>query len=260
MYLQSIELRAKEKIEREAKDAIELFINTLVSNGQMIDEYILAKTEQGYCAYVNTPKPDSLDARHDSIYGKKRREDVLRFFTMQVQPFGQDAYGDAYCECTHRSAMEMQTFAHDVDSVFTCCDCGKPIALYELPYMQTQDDHWRIISWQSTYGATDTLWLDSLSDRFTRNQLTNPDSVLNRMGRELAREMEKASACKVYYNIFDDMTRKIKCTHVDGQRVRVCPSCGEPMRYVKFAEDYERNLCDACGLSSDLPTEDKYRL
>ncbi len=146
----------------------------------------------------------------------------------------------------------MQTYANDIDSVFTCCTCGKPIPLYELPYLDKQSDHWHIVNWQSTYSATDTLWLDSLSDRFTGNQLTNVHSALNKIGKSIAEEISEKTGYKCYYNIFDDLTKKVKFVENNGETLRLCPHCEKPMKNIKFSEDYERFVCEDCKLSSDL--------
>ncbi len=150
----------------------------------------------------------------------------------------------------------MQTFADDIDSVFTCCSCGKPIALYELPYPFKHDDYWFIVDWQKSYQATDTLWLNSLSDRFTGNQLVNANSALNKLGKEIAEEIRGKTSLTVYYNIFDDLTKKVQFVKSNGRNVRLCPCCGKAMSYKKFCDDYERYVCEDCLLSSDLPKED----
>ncbi|MDE7454412.1 MAG: DUF2310 family Zn-ribbon-containing protein [Clostridia bacterium] len=257
MFAHIIELkRINDEVDVDIEEIISRFACSLESNGQILRDRITVKKDQGYDLYVTAPKCDSLESCHDSIYVKRDRELLNKYVTINVRQIGVDVDSQEYCSCEKRTTIEMQTFANDIDSVFTCCTCGKPIALYELPYLYMQDDHWYIVNWQRTYGATDTLWLDSLSDRFTGNQLVNVNSVLNKQGREIAKEISQKAGLKCYYNVFDDLTNKIKFTKINGKTVRLCPSCGKAMKYVKFCDDYERFICEDCMLSGDLPKDD----
>ncbi|MDE6441967.1 MAG: DUF2310 family Zn-ribbon-containing protein [Clostridia bacterium] len=256
MHVQIIELKSSGKSSKtDINGLINHFIVCLKNNGQILSESLLVQNSNDYMLYVTTPKFDSLDERFDSVYVKRDRDELGKIFTITVNKIGTNADSQEYCTCNTRNVIEMQTFADDIDSVFTCCACGKPIALYELPYLDKQDDHWCIVNWQDTYRATDTLWLNSLSDRFTGNQLVNVNSVLNKHGKEIADEISQKAAVKVYYNIFDDLTKKVKFVTINGKNKRLCPSCGKAMKYVKFCNDYERFVCDDCSLSSNLPKE-----
>ena len=256
MFVQMIEFKSIEKVsQNDAKESIEHFACCLKNNGQILSDYLLIQNSDTYMLYVTTPKADSLEKCFDSIYVKHDRNELNRFFELQAIKIGTNVDSQEYCSCKTRTAIEMQTFANDSDSVFTCCTCGKPIALYELPYLDKQDDHWYIVNWQNTYGATDTLWLDSLSDRFTGNQLSNVNSALNKIGRKIADEVSRKTRAKCYYNIFDDLTKKVKFVKENNKVLRLCPCCGNPMGHVKFCADYERFICEDCRLSSDLPKD-----
>lgn len=256
MFAQIIEFKSKDDITIDAEGVINLYINALRSSGQILREFQLVKSSSGYSLYVTTPKADSLNERFDSKYVKQYREELDKFFTITVTQIGLDTRSQEYCSCTTRTAIEMQTHAYDLDSCLICCTCGKPIALYELPYLDGQDDHYHIVGWQNVYRSTHKLWLESLSDRFTGNQLVNINSVLNRQGRKIANEIRSKTGYKVYYNIFDDLTKKVKFVKMDDRHIRLCPCCGDPMKYVKFCEDYEVFVCENCSLSSDLPIEE----
>lgn len=95
-----------------------------------------------------------------------------------------------------------------------------------------------------------------MSDRFTGNQLVNINSALNKEGRRIANEIGKKAGIKVYYNVFDDLTKKVRYVKLNDKLVRLCPCCDYPMRYVKNCDDYEIYVCDDCMLSSDLPNEE----
>ena len=255
MYAQIIELKNKDKTTEYVDGLIDAFIGSLRSNGQILREFQVVKGENGYSLYVTTPKTDSLNERYDSKYVKQYREELDKYFTVTLTPIGKNTKSQEYCSCTNRTAIEMKTNAYDVDSCLICCNCGKPIALYELPYLDKQYDHYRIVGWQNVYRSTDKLWLDCLSDRFTGNQLVNVNSVLNRQGRKIANEISKKTGVKVYYNIFDQVPNKSAYVEVNDRTVRLCPCCGKPMQYVKFCDNYQICVCDDCSLSSDLPNE-----
>lgn len=239
-------------------DFVELigqYVCSLRNNGQILLENSFIKDGDKYSLYVTTPKPDSLDERFGSVYVKRDRAELDNYCTVTVRRIGQNVYSDEYCTCDTRSAMEMETYDVDIDSVFICCDCGKPIALYELPYLDGQNDHYPIVNWQNVYRATDTLWMDSLSDKFTGNQLANPNSRLNKLGKKIAAAMSRKTGTKIYLHIVHDVPGRVQYDTIDGQIIRLCPGCGEPMEYVEQCSDYEIFVCDDCLLSSDLPDD-----
>ena len=147
--------------------------------------------------------------------------------------------------------MEMQTFRFDIDSVFTCCDCGKPVALYELPYLEKREDHNDIQLWQDNYAAMDMLWLNCLCDRYTGNQRVKLDSALNKQGIEIAEYMSKQLGYPVYYHLECDYGKSIKTEKVGDQQIHICPKCGKLMKRVRFSEDHERDICEECKFSYD---------
>jgi len=257
MFVQSLELKLINSEKADfAEEAVLDFAAALLNSGQILPEYTTVKVGQDYKLIVTTPEKDSLEPCFDSIYVKQFREHINELFKTELNLIGINALSQEYCSCQKRTAIEMQTFADDIDSVFTCCDCGKPIPLYRLPYVLGEKEYYWIVNWQKTYKAIDTVWYDSISDRFSGNQLVNVHSELNRRGLDIAEEMAKAKGLTVYYNVFDDFTKKIKFVKQDGRHLRICPSCGKPMEYRKFGDDYERFVCEECKLSSEVPIED----
>lgn len=254
MQVQIIEFKFFNKSDEiNINDLIQHFICCIKSNGQILSESLLVQNDGIYMLYVTTPKCNSLDKQFDSIYVQQDKEKLNQFCTITTKHIGTNVDSQEYCSCSKRTIIEMQTFADDIDSVFTCCTCGKPIALYELPYLDQQDDHCHIMNWQKNYRAVDTLWFDSLSDRFTGNQLVNVNSALNKNGRAIADEISQKVEAKIYYNIFDDFTKKVKFEKINDKFIRLCPSCGKLMKYIKFCNDYERCVCDDCSLSCEMP-------
>lgn len=261
MYLQAIRFRPKlgapgideRDIYDSVTDLLIYFAASLKNNGQILPGYTIAEKSGDYYIYATAPKRDSLNRKHDGIYVRRDRKFIDERFTVSVRTLGKNTDSQEYCECKRRTAIEMQTFScHDIDSVFTCCDCGKPIALYELPLISNQNDYYPVVSWQGSFRAVDYLWFECLSDRFTGNQLVNLNSTLNKCGLSIAREMEQKTGCTVYYNVYDDLTSKVKFVKCGDKELRICPSCGKPMQYVKFSDDYKRYVCKECKLTSNL--------
>lgn len=249
-----IELIPKYPIENGDVEYIEIllwrFLCSLERNGQILKDYTPANGKN-YSLYVTFPKNDSFDEKYDSVYVKRDREKINELFDIEITELGENLKSKSYCQCKSRTAIEMQTYDFDIDSVFTCCDCGKPIVLYELPFFENEDSYMHIQDWQENYAAMHMLWVQGFCDRYTGNQLVKYDSLLNKQGIAIAEYMSKQLGCKVYYNMFDDLSKKIKRVNVCGDSVRVCPKCGNPMKHTEFSKDYKRDICDKCNLSSD---------
>lgn len=203
--------------------------------------------------YVTLPKSDSFDEKYDGVYVKRDREKIKEIYSYAVIPLGENIGIRQYCDCKKRTAIEMQTYSCDQDSVFTCCDCGKPIAYYELPFpAENQEDYYLVQDWQENYSSMDTLWMNCLCDRYTGNQRVKTDSALNRQGIEIAEYMSKKLGYPVYYHLECDYGKSIKAEKVDGQQIHICPKCGKIMNRLKFSEDHERDVCNECNLSYDV--------
>lgn len=228
------------------------FLISLARNGQIFKNYTLVKGIN-YIFYVTIPKEDSLDEAHDNEYVRLYREQICECYHLTITMLGQNLASQPYCQCSARSAMEMQTYDLDIDSPFTCCDCGKPIALYELPFTHHQPDHYFTLEWQENYIAMDQLWMNSLyEDELTGGELARYDSALNQQGIELARELSNKLHYPVYYHLFNDFSDAIRFEQVDGRNLRICPQCGERMEALKVADEYEIAICKTCQLSADL--------
>lgn len=148
----------------------------------------------------------------------------------------------------------MQTFNYDIDSAFTCCNCGKPVAIYELPFPAGNHQDYNLVQcWQANGSAMDMLWMNCLCDRYTGNQRVNPDSALSRQGLEISEYMSGKLGYPVYYHLESDYGTRAKVRELEGKQIHLCPRCGKRMKRLKFCEDYERDVCGICNLSYDAP-------
>lgn len=247
-----IEFSEKQHIPKdEAEELIWTFLCSLERNGQILKDYKLVRGEN-YTAYVTLPKPDSFDEKYDGIYVKRDREKINVYFDCTVTPLGENLESQAYCECKNRRAMEMQTYSRDIDSVFTCCDCTKPVPLYELPFPEeNQEDYYLIQNWQENCSSIDILWTNCLCDCYTGNQRVKPDSALNKQGIEIAECMRKQLGYPVYYHLECDYGKSVKAEKIGDEQIHICPKCGKTMKRIRFSEEYSRDICEDCTLSYD---------
>ncbi len=247
-----IELLPKQVIAKEdAEELIWTFLCSLERNGQILKDYKLTK-DKNYTMYVTLPKADSFDEKHDGVYVTRDRKKMNETYSYIVTLLGVNIESQPYCECKKRTAIEMQTYYRDPDSVFTCCDCGKPIVYYELPFpAENQEDYCWAQNWQENYSSMDILWMNCLCDRYTGNQRVKLDSALNKQGIEIAEYMSKQLGYPVYYHLECDYGKSVKVEKVGNQQIHICPRCQKLMKRVKFSEDHERDICENCALSYD---------
>lgn len=250
-----IDLIPKRPISREeAGEALWSFLSVLARNGQILKDSSLIKTNEGYSLYVTLPKEDSFDSKYDGIYVKRDRAKIEEIFDYTLIPLGENADSSPYCTCQNRSAIEMQTYRYDIDSVFSCCDCGNPIALYELPFpLEMQDDFYCVEGWQKDYAAMDMLWMNCLCDRFTTKQLVKIHSALNKRGIAIAKSMEEKLGYPVYYHLFcdDGYGNTIKTKKVGDIEIHVCPKCKQVMKRLSMTDKLSIDICPHCHLSYD---------
>ena len=249
MYCQ-IELIPKTYIHSDAEAVLWSFLCSLMRNGQILREYTIIKNGN-YFLSVTLPKEDSFDEKYDGVYVRRDRAKVKELFDFRIIPMGENIASQRYCSCQSRPAIEMETYHSDIESPFICCGCGRPIVLYEIPFAENREDHFELQCWQDNFSAMDILWIRCLCDRYTGRQLVDPDSALNKQGRELAEHISRQLGIPVYYNLFDDGSKKIKLAKIGNRICRVCPKCGETMKYAKLSDDYEIDICDTCSLSSN---------
>ena len=140
-----------------------------------------------------------------------------------------------------------------ISSPVYCVDCGDEIPLFRLPHLFDDKEHYAILTWQETYNAVEELWVNSLSDRFTRRQLCDPNSELNKQGMEICKELEKKLQAPVYLfcrcasNMYFGSKRK-------HPPLSVCPKCGgELTPFVN--QDLAGKACETCRLAFE--EEDK---
>ena len=227
-------------------ELLEDYFVTLYRNGQIYGDYSLVDCgEHRYNLFVNVPDPESIDKKFNNEYVNRS------YIYLDIKPeiIGKNILYRSNCSCKEIPFYELIA-DYDSDgscSPVTCGKCGWEIPLYKVPHLYNESEHSSLLSWQKCYASVKELWFDSLSDRFTKNQITNPDSALNKLSFDIRRELEEKLKKPVYYYFEIEVGFSLKKKYPEKQ---VCPICGkEPSDYPYDMGLVKMLKCDDCRIS-----------
>ena len=211
-------------------------------NGQICSNWIVEKNEQFYIANVVTTDDDSLDSK----YFNKYIQNAIADFDIDINIAGDDVMATDSCHCHNHSCYILAIDPELISSPVICGDCGKEIPLIRIPYLYNEEEHYSILNFQQTYTAVDCLWMDSLSDRFTKRQIVDHNSQLNKRGSDIRAELEKKLEKPVYY---------LLCNPIGGwyefeknnKNLEACPKCKGS--FSKIDNSYADKVCHTCRLA-----------
>lgn len=221
---------------------LENLLFMLYKNGQILNNWIIEEYENYLEVRVTTTDDDSLDSKYYNKYILKELEN----FTLDITILTDDACATDCCHCHDHSYYIIAINPKDSSSPIICGDCGKEIPLVRIPYLYNEEEHYSILNFQAIYQSVDNLWMNSLSDRFTKRQIINHDSQLNKLGLNIRSELEKKVGKPVYLLIanpiggwfeFEKNNKNLKC----------CPKCGGKFKLIK--NFYADKVCDNCKLA-----------
>ena len=229
----------KNQIKDNPIELVEELLAMLYKNGQILNDYIVEKHEGFYIASVTTSDNDSLEDKYFNGYIRKALEKIK--FTYEI--IADDAFATDSCHCKEHKAYVLGTYYGDDSSPILCGDCGKEIPLIKIPYIYGEDEHFKILSYQRMYNSVVGVWMNSLSDRFTKRQLTYYDSQLTKRGLEICRELERKLGKPVYFLLpvgeFD--------INKTPENIVNCPRCGGDLNVLESTECVEK-VCHSCRL------------
>ena len=238
----------EEKFFSNEQELIEDYLLTLYRNGQIYSDYNLINTQQHkYKAFVTVPNPESIRADCNNEFVNRSYKHLI----LQIKEIGKNILYDANCNCeTVPYYILFCTSESGTSSPIICGKCGNEIPLYKVPYLFHESEHFTLINYQKTYAGVHELFMQSLSDRFTKNQLVNPNSSLNKRAFEIREELEN----KIKKPVYLSLSRSFLDIKRDGKKIDSdkCPKCGK-----KLSEcDYQIGLvkmfkCDDCRLITD---------
>lgn len=216
-------------------------LDMLLMNGQIL-EYILEAAPPYLVATVTTADDDSLDPQYFNAYIRQELSD----FEMQIEIIGDDPLATDSCHCMKHCYMILYADPECSSSPVICGDCHKEIPLIRLPYLYREEEHYSILNWKKLYSAVDRLWMDSLSDRFAKRQLTDPDSELNQRGLAICRELESQTSIPVYLFLRAPLGGWYDFKK-NNQSLEHCPKCRGKFKFLKDAP--VDKVCVGCRLA-----------
>lgn len=219
-------------------DLVEDLLGKLYNNGQIADDYIVEKHEDHYIATVRTTD-DSLKYIYFNSYIKKSLEKIE--FSYEI--IADDAFATDFCHCTNHEAYILGTFYEYHFSPMFCSDCGMEIPLTKIPYQYDHDEHFDILSYQRMYNNVVGLWMNSLSDKFTKRQLTYFNSELTKRWLEICSELERKLNKSVYFLLPLTQFEINKKT----ENTEKCPKCGEKLKVLESTASIDK-VCHSCRL------------
>lgn len=229
---------------KDIADRINSLLHMLYLNGQIIEEWIVETRDEYFIANIITTDDDSLDNKYYNDYIRKE----LVNFEISYEIICDEPMSTDCCHCDEHSYYILAINPCENSSPIICGDCGKEIPLIRIPYLYQEEEHWSILGFQSMYKAVDKLWMDSLSDRFTKRQIIDPKSQLNKVGIDICTELEKKVGKPVYYLLGNPIGGWYEFEK-NNKVLTFCPRCGGEIKKCggHFADDL--NLCHECRLA-----------
>jgi len=233
------------------RDAAETYLGSLLWNGQIYGDYLLAWSNAQLVGYTRAARPDSFAKRYHSQWGASTLNKLVEAFGRDPEwRIIEDDVPRRFPSWRRSSSLYLFTHAFDVTSPVSCGDSGKLIPVYLLPVSdQNREDLYR---WASSYRHLDNIWLDSGALEIPAyKQLADPESDLSAAGRELCARLEKATQKPTFYYLTRYWGR------ADGEATRPCPLCGGEWHLSNQNADMTpfhkfSFKCDGCRLVSHI--------
>ena len=254
--LLNLEIRVKadeinyneEKFFSNERQLLEDYLCALYRNGQIYADYSLIKTVQHeYEAFINVPDSEGISEKYNNRYVNRS----YKYIVVQIKEKGENILYNPNCHCEDVPYYILFcTSETETASPVICGKCGKEIPLYKVPYLFFEEEHVTLINYQKTYASVHELYMQSLSDRFTRNQLVNPESSLNRRAFEIREELENKIKKPVYLSLSRVfIEHKNGCKKIESDK---CPKCGKNLVECDYQFDFVKKFkCDDCRLITD---------
>ena len=221
---------------------LDCLLSMLYKNGQILNNWIIEEYQDYLEVRVTTTDDDSLNSKYFNKYILKELEN----FTLDITILANDAGSTDCCHCLKHSYYILAINPDEASSPIICGDCGKEIPLIRIPYLFNEEEHYTILSFQQLYKSVDNLWMESLSDRFSKRQIINPNSQLNKLGLDIINELEKMVKKPVYLLVANPIGGYFEFEK-NNKNLECCPKCSGKFKYVN--NDYADKVCDKCRLA-----------
>jgi predicted nucleic acid-binding Zn ribbon protein len=240
------------------RDTAEYYLGSLLWNGQIYGDYLLAWSNAQLIGYARVTRPDSFARRYHSQWGVSGLNKLIEAFGCDPQwLILDDDVPKRFPAWRRSSSLYLFTHAFGDTSPVCCGDSDEPIPVYLLPI--PDQDRQDLYSWSGSYKDLDNVWLVSGALEIPAyKQLADPTSELSVTGRELCARIEKATQKPTFYYLTRYWGRN------DGEATRPCPLCGGEWRLSDQIEEIApfhkfSFKCDSCRLVSHIAvsTEDE---
>jgi predicted nucleic acid-binding Zn ribbon protein len=244
--------------DREAlEDLAETYLGALHHAGQLCGDNIRTWIDS---EFVVTAMMAGLGAKKKSSHSSWG----LKHLKAVKEKFGREPVWTIHDDekptrnITWKGASELVLFTHafDVNSPVCRSDVEEQVPVFLLPLSEeVKSDLGR---WQDLYILHDQMWLASGAlEMAAYRELTTLDSDLSEEGRQLCREVEKATKVPTYYFLMRYYS------HPTEEFARRCPGCGGKWRTNVPEENRHRDWhfrCKRCRLVSNAGVEPNRRL
>jgi predicted nucleic acid-binding Zn ribbon protein len=234
-----ITITFKNDCVEDEKETLFDYLSTLYNNGQILNDYQLIKKDDDYFAFLTVPDKNALDPKFNSIYTNKYLNDI----ETKLDYLGENIDIGECCSCKEPSWYMLYADFASNESPIVCGDCGHEIPLYKIKHIMEEEEHFSILSWQKVYKSIDKIWMYCLSDRFSKKQLSDPNSQLSKIGMKICAELEKVLKKPVYYFLYQP-----------NKMTENCPKCKGKWEKSKRTKTVDF-VCDDCRLATDDPTK-----
>lgn len=238
----------EQKFFSDEQELIEDYLCTLYMNGQIYSDYNLINTGQHkYEVFVNVPNLESIREKYNNEYVNRSYKHLV----VQIKEMGKNILYDPNCNCeTAPYYILFTTSEIGTSSPLICGKCGNETPLYKIPYLFGEQEHLTLINYPKTYASVHELYMQSLSDRFTKNQLVNPNSSLNKRAFEIRKELEN----KIKKPVYLSLSRFFLISDRDKKKINndKCPKCGKTLIECDDQIGLVKMFrCDDCRLITD---------
>ena len=115
--------------------------------------------------------------------------------------------------------------------------------MFKIPYIENSKDQLNILEYHRLYKSVSNIWINSLSDRFSKRQLTSYKSNLNQWGVEICKELEEKLGKPVYF-LLNNPIGSYYQPKKNNKNLKVCPKFKGKFRWIK--DGYADKVCDKC--------------
>jgi predicted nucleic acid-binding Zn ribbon protein len=250
MYVAELTFRKLRASPAEAADAIDTVLAFLLNNGQVLGwESPTAETRTGYSTRVVLPERDSLHPRFHNRFARKALRDLRAHGLAgpRVRIVGREPSGPSADGCKRPRWRVLYTQYISVAPPVRCGDCFDPVPLYRVPERSTFLRE-NVLFWSRAWQACDRLQMGCrVGERFTTDQISNPESDLGRWGWDLCDRLRRQTRIPTYLYLYrygaKDRKREVQ---------RCCPICGGAWRLEERLHRLFDFKCDRCRLVSNI--------